>query len=119
MVSADRFAEQREQVPIALGVALVVFDSWRRQHRNFSLFEPRHKGPSDRSVSAWALAHGSRRFGPNADFVPRERCVMRSRSKIASIVLFLAALAVGFDAQPGWSLFTHLVSGYLQCDVAT
>ena len=29
---------------------------------------------------------------------------MKKRSKIASIVLFLAALVVGFDAQPGWSV---------------
>ena len=28
---------------------------------------------------------------------------MKKRNKIASVVLFLAALAVGFDAQPGWS----------------
>jgi outer membrane protein assembly factor BamB len=44
---------------------------------------------------------------------------MKKRNKIASIVLFLAALAVGFDAQPGWSKFTFLANGYIQCDIAS
>ena len=43
---------------------------------------------------------------------------MKSRNKIASIVLFLAALAVGFDAKPGWCHFNHSLPGYIQCDVA-
>ncbi len=44
---------------------------------------------------------------------------MKKRSKTASIVLFLAALAVGLDAQPGWSAFPVLVPGYIQCDIAS
>ena len=61
------------------------------------------------------LAHGSRTAGPNADLFKGEYA-MRSRSKIASIVLFLAALAVGFNAQPGWGSFNFLRPGYTQCD---
>jgi hypothetical protein len=34
---------------------------------------------------------------------------MKKRNKIASIVLFLAALVVGFNAEVGWSLFTPLL----------
>lgn len=42
---------------------------------------------------------------------------MKKRNKIASIVLFLAALVVGFDAQPGWGIVP--VPGYIACDVAS
>jgi hypothetical protein len=41
---------------------------------------------------------------------------MKKRSKIASIVLFLAALVVGLDAQLGWCAFGTLATGYAQCD---
>lgn len=44
---------------------------------------------------------------------------MKRRNKIASIGLFVAALVIGFDAQPSWSHFSTLVNGYTQCDVAT
>lgn len=43
---------------------------------------------------------------------------MQKRNKIASVVLFLAALVVGLDAQPGWGSFGFLKTGYTQCDVA-
>ena len=43
---------------------------------------------------------------------------MRKRNKIASIALFLAALVVTFDAQPGWSKFKHLNPAYHQCDIS-
>jgi DNA-binding beta-propeller fold protein YncE len=49
----------------------------------------------------------------------KEKCVMKKRSKTASIVLFLAALVVGFDAQSSWCAFGTLAPGYAQCDVAT
>lgn len=42
---------------------------------------------------------------------------MKKRNKIATIVLFLAAIAVGFDAQPGWSQFGYLDPGYTQCPI--
>jgi hypothetical protein len=52
----------------------------------------------------------------NSD-LSKEQRVTRKRSKIASIVLFLAALVVGFDAQPGWGIVP--VTGYIACDIAT
>ena len=42
---------------------------------------------------------------------------MRKRSTIASVILCLAALVVGFDAQPGWSSFKKLNPDYEQCDI--
>lgn len=42
---------------------------------------------------------------------------MKKRNKIASIVLFLAAIVVGFDAQPSWSQFGYLDPGYTQCQI--
>ena len=43
---------------------------------------------------------------------------MKSQKTIASIVLFLAALAVGFDAQPSWSQWVlHPPSAWKQCTI--
>jgi hypothetical protein len=44
---------------------------------------------------------------------------MKKRNKIASIVLFLAALAVGFDAQPSWCGWSYLYPPYnmSQCTI--
>ena len=64
----------------------------------------------------WTMSRASLR---PLELIHQEKGVMKSRNKIASIVLFLAALVVGFDAQPGWSLFGILAPGYFQCDVAT
>jgi hypothetical protein len=43
---------------------------------------------------------------------------MKKRDKVASIILFLATLAVGFDAQPGWSQWLlHPPSAWKQCTI--
>ncbi len=44
---------------------------------------------------------------------------MKMRNKIATIVLFLAALVVGLDAQPGWSQWTPPNPPYAQCTINT
>ena len=44
---------------------------------------------------------------------------MEKRNRIASIVLFLAAIVVGFDAQPGWCHWSYLYPAYYmsQCPI--
>lgn len=45
---------------------------------------------------------------------------MKKTNKLASIVLFLAALVVAFDARPGWSQWTPPLNGpYAQCKIDT
>jgi hypothetical protein len=44
--------------------------------------------------------------------------MVKTRNKAVSVVLFLAALALGLDAQPGWSLFKPFDNiNYTQCDI--
>jgi hypothetical protein len=56
---------------------------------------------------------------PKPEISTKRRNLMKIRNKIASMVLFLTAVVIAFDAQPSWSAFTGLPPGYSQCDVAT